>query len=115
RAWRHGGADHSPHAGEQALRLRRTGPGAACRMSSVFTLLLARESRLLFRRPAEPANPLVFFAIVIALFPLAVGPESQLLQTLSPGLLWVAALLAVLLSLGGLLRRDVERGSLAPR
>ncbi|MEG6992916.1 heme exporter protein CcmB, partial [Pseudomonas aeruginosa] len=55
-------------------------------MSNVFSLLLAREARLLFRRPAELANPLVFFAIVIALFPLAVGPESQLLQTLSPGL-----------------------------
>ena len=61
-------------------------------MSNVFTLLLTREARLLFRRPAELANPLVFFAIVIALFPLAVGPESQLLQTLSPGLIWVAAL-----------------------
>ncbi len=81
-------------------------------MSAVFTLLLARESRLLFRRPAELANPLVFFAIVIALFPLAVGPESQLLQTISPGLIWVAALLAVLLSLDGLFRSDFEDGSL---
>ncbi|MCQ4320935.1 heme exporter protein CcmB [Stutzerimonas stutzeri] len=81
-------------------------------MSNVFTLLLARESRLLFRRPAELANPLVFFAIVIALFPLAVGPESQLLQTISPGLVWVAALLAVLLSLDGLFRSDFEDGSL---
>ena len=51
---------------------------------SVFGLLVAREARLLFRRPAELANPLVFFAIVVSLFPLAVGPESQLLQTLSP-------------------------------
>ena len=81
-------------------------------MSNVFALLLARESRLLFRRPAELANPLVFFAIVIALFPLAVGPESQLLQTISPGLIWVAALLAVLLSLDGLFRSDFEDGSL---
>ncbi|SEI39687.1 heme exporter protein B [Azotobacter beijerinckii] len=81
-------------------------------MSPVFALLLARESRLLFRRPAELVNPLVFFAIVIALFPLAVGPESQLLQTLSPGLIWVAALLAVLLSLDGLFRSDFEDGSL---
>ena len=81
-------------------------------MSSVFTLLLAREARLLFRRPAELANPLVFFAIVIALFPLAVGPETQLLQTISPGLVWVAALLAVLLSLDGLFRSDFEDGSL---
>lgn len=81
-------------------------------MSTVFTLLLAREARLLFRRPAELANPLVFFAIVIALFPLAVGPEAQLLQTISPGLLWVAALLSVLLSLDGLFRSDFEDGSL---
>jgi heme exporter protein B len=81
-------------------------------MSNVFTLLLARETRLLFRRPAELANPLVFFAIVIALFPLAVGPQTQLLQSLSPGLVWVAALLAVLLSLDGLFRSDFEDGSL---
>ena len=67
---------------------------------------------MLFRRPAELANPLVFFAIVIALFPLAVGPESQLLQSISPGLIWVAALLAVLLSLDGLFRSDFEDGSL---
>ncbi|WP_213875968.1 heme exporter protein CcmB [Pseudomonas sp. dw_358] len=79
---------------------------------SVFTLLLRREALLLVRRPAELANPLVFFAIVIALFPLAVGPEAQLLRTLSPGLIWVAALLAVLLSLDGLFRSDFEDGSL---
>src|SRR3989344_4586306 len=82
-------------------------------MSNVFSLLLARESRLLFRRPAELANPLVFFAIGIALFPWAVGPQTQLLQSLSPGLVWVAALLAVLLSLDGLFRSDFEDGSLA--
>ncbi len=81
-------------------------------MSNVFALLFRREARLLCRRPAELANPLVFFAIVIALFPLAVGPESQLLQSISPGLVWVAALLAVLLSLDGLFRSDFEDGSL---
>ncbi|KPW86094.1 heme exporter protein B [Pseudomonas congelans] len=81
-------------------------------MSNVFVLLMLREVRLLARRPAELANPLVFFAIVVALFPLALGPQAQLLQTLSPGLVWVAALLAVLLSLDGLLRSDFEDGSL---
>ncbi|EGH47575.1 heme exporter protein CcmB, partial [Pseudomonas syringae pv. pisi str. 1704B] len=64
-------------------------------MSNVFVLLMLREVRLLARRPAELANPLVFFAIVVALFPLALGPQTQLLQTLSPGLIWVAALLAL--------------------
>ncbi|WP_417706812.1 heme exporter protein CcmB [Pseudomonas sp.] len=81
-------------------------------MSNVFTQLLSREMRLLARRPSDLANPLVFFAIVIALFPLAVGPQTQLLQSLSPGLVWVAALLAVLLSLDGLFRSDFEDGSL---
>ncbi|MES2819710.1 MAG: heme exporter protein CcmB [Pseudomonadota bacterium] len=81
-------------------------------MSNVFFLLVTREARLLCRRPAELANPLVFFAIVVALFPLAVGPQAQLLQTLAPGLVWVAALLAVLLSLDGLFRSDFEDGSL---
>ncbi|KWT09235.1 MULTISPECIES: heme exporter protein CcmB [Pseudomonas syringae group] len=81
-------------------------------MSRVFAALILREARLLARRPAELANPLVFFALVIALFPLAIGPDTQLLQALSPGLLWLAALLAVLLSLDGLFRGDFEDGSL---
>ena len=81
-------------------------------MSRVFFLLILREARLLARRPAELANPLVFFAIVIALFRLAVGPETQMLRTLSPGFIWVAALLAVLLSLENLFRSDFEDGSL---
>ncbi|MCF5470613.1 heme exporter protein CcmB [Pseudomonas syringae] len=81
-------------------------------MNSVFILLVVREARLLARGPAELLNPLVFFALVIALFPLAIGPDAQLLQTLSPGLVWVAALLAVLLSLDGLFRSDFEDGSL---
>jgi len=77
-----------------------------------FSALLRRELRLSFRRPAELANPLLFFALVIGLFPLALGPQSQLLQELSGGLLWLAALLAVLLSLDGLFRSDHEDGSL---
>lgn len=81
-------------------------------MSGIFLRLVQREARLLCRRPAELINPLVFFSLVLVLFPLAVGPESRLLQTLSPGLIWVAALLAVLLSLDGLFRSDFEDGSL---
>lgn len=81
-------------------------------MSRVFFLLLLREARLLARKPAELVNPLVFFAIVIALFPLSVGPETNLLSTIAPGLIWVAALLAVLLSLESIFRTDFEDGSL---
>lgn len=74
--------------------------------------LLRREVRLLCRRPGDLLNPLVFFAIVVALFPLALGAQPQLLQSIAPGLLWVAALLAVLLSLEGLFRGDFDDGSL---
>jgi len=79
---------------------------------NLFFSMMRREARVLCRRPAELANPLVFFALVVALFPLAIGPETALLRTLSPGLVWVAALLAVLLSLDGLFRSDFEDGSL---
>ncbi|MBD1554199.1 heme exporter protein CcmB [Pseudomonas typographi] len=79
---------------------------------SVLAELLKREVRLLCRRPGELLNPLVFFAIVVALFPLALGAQPQLLQAVAPGLVWVAALLAVLLSLEGLFRSDFEDGSL---
>ncbi|TWI53890.1 heme exporter protein B [Pseudomonas duriflava] len=81
-------------------------------MTGFVRSLVLREARLLFRRPAELVNPLIFFALVVALFPLAVGPQAELLRELSPGLIWVAALLAVLLSLDGLFRSDYEDGSL---
>lgn len=81
-------------------------------MSMVFISLLNSELRLSCRRPADLANPLVFFCVVVALFPLAQRSQSQFLHHLAPGLLWVAALLAVLLSLDGLFRSDFEDGSL---
>jgi heme exporter protein B len=78
----------------------------------VFISLFKSELRLLCRRPADLVNPLVFFSVVVALFPLALGSQTELLQRAAPGLLWVAALLAVLLSLEGLFRADLEDGSL---
>jgi len=77
-----------------------------------FSALLLRELRLGFRKPAELANPLLFFALVMGLFALAIGPNERFLQELSGGLLWLGALLAVLLSLDGLFRSDHEDGSL---
>ena len=81
-------------------------------MSVIFIRVLTTEVRLLCRRPSEVANPLVFFSVVITLFPLALGPQTKLLAQAAPGLLWIAALLAVLLSLEGLFRADFEDGSL---
>jgi heme exporter protein B len=70
------------------------------------------ELRVAFRHRAEIANPLWFFLIVITLFPLAVGPEPQLLARLTPGIIWVAALLSSLLALERLFRDDLQDGSL---
>ena len=81
-------------------------------MRAVIWQLLHREWQLSWRRPGDVLNPLVFFAMVITLFPLAVGPEPQMLQRLASGVIWVAALLATLLSLDGLFRSDFEDGSL---
>ncbi len=81
-------------------------------MGNVLWQLLRREWQLTWRRPGEVLNPLVFFAMVITLFPLAVGPEPELLQRMASGVIWVAALLATLLSLDGMFRSDFEDGSL---
>ena len=81
-------------------------------MRAVIWQLLHREWQLSWRRPGDVLNPLVFFAMVITLFPMAVGPEPQMLQRMASGVIWVAALLATLLSLDGLFRSDFEDGSL---
>ena len=73
---------------------------------------LKRDLVLLLRRRSEVLNPLVFFAIVITLFPIGISPDPALLAAIAPGLLWVAALLAALLSLDSLFRADFDDGSL---
>ncbi|WP_163558175.1 heme exporter protein CcmB [Halomonas sp. NO4] len=77
-----------------------------------FWATLKRDLVLLLRRRSEVMNPLVFFAIVITLFPIGISPDPELLAAIAPGLLWVAALLAALLSLDSLFRADYDDGSL---
>jgi heme exporter protein B len=77
-----------------------------------FAAVLERDLRLAFRRRGELAQPLVFFAAVATLFPLALGPEQALLARIAPGILWVAALLAALLPLERMFRPDYEDGTL---
>ena len=74
--------------------------------------VLRRDLTVASRRVHDVLLPLVFFAIVTSLFPLGVGPESTLLRTLAPGVLWVAALLATLLSLNRLFANDHADGTL---
>ena len=81
-------------------------------MLKAFYHLLARDLRLAFRTRHELANPLIFFVLVVSLFPLAVTPDADLLQEMAPGVIWVSALLSVLLSLDRLFKQDYEDGSL---
>ena len=81
-------------------------------MTRAFLLLLRRDLTLFYRHRAELANPLLFFVIVVSLFPMGVSPESRVLAAIAPGVIWVAALLATMLSLDMMFRSDYEDGSL---
>jgi len=81
-------------------------------MLKAFYHLLARDLRLAFRSRHELANPLIFFVLVVTLFPLAVAPSAESLRVMAPGVIWVSALLSVLLSLDRLFKQDYEDGSL---
>ena len=74
--------------------------------------VIRRDLLLAWKRPGDVLNPLFFFAMVCTLFPLAVGPSATQLMFIGPGVLWVAALLATLLSLNFLFVSDFEDGSL---
>ncbi len=71
-----------------------------------------RDLRLVWRRRGDASQPLLFALMVVALFPLAVGSDPAQLARIAPGVLWVAVLLAGLLTLDALYRSDVEDGSL---
>ncbi len=75
-------------------------------------LALSRDLRLAFRKRGQLVQPLVFFAIVTTLFPLAITPELSRLRDVAPGVLWVAALLSSLLALEFLFRDDAYDGTL---
>ena len=85
---------------------------AAPGMFSALSATARRDLLLAWKRPGDMLNPLVFFAMVCALFPLAIGPSVEQLAFAAPGVLWVAALLAMLLSLNSLFVADYEDGSL---
>ncbi len=74
--------------------------------------VLRREVSLALRQKGEVLTPLVFFVVIASLFPLGVGPESALLLRMAPGVLWVSALLAAMLSLQRLFATDYTDGSL---
>jgi heme exporter protein B len=74
--------------------------------------LLQRDLRIAIRHRGDIFNPLLFFILVVTLFPLGIGPEPQVLTRVAPGIIWVAALLASMLSLERLFKADYNDGSL---
>ncbi len=79
---------------------------------SAFSALIARDVRLAFRQGSAATLSVMFFFLAVMLFPLGVGPEAAILARIASGVLWVAALLSVLLSLDRLFQADYEDGSL---
>jgi heme exporter protein B len=81
-------------------------------MRALFLAVLLRDLRLAARRRVDALLPLVFFVVAISLFPLGVGPEPQTLRDIAPGIVWVCALLATMLSVQHLYAGDLADGSL---
>lgn len=79
---------------------------------SEFLTLLGRELTLAFRDGAAAGTALGFYLVVVTLLPLGLGPDLALLARIAPGLLWIALLLAALLSLPRMFEADLEDGSL---
>jgi len=77
-----------------------------------FNAVLIRDLKLGLRHRGELLNPLLFFLIVVTMFPLALGPDRQVLQTHAPAVIWVAALLASSVSMDMMFRSDFEDGTL---
>jgi heme exporter protein B len=78
----------------------------------LFILVVHRDLVLAMRRRADVLTTLIFFVMVVSLFPLGVGPETDMLRKMAPGVLWVAALLSSMLSLGRLFSADYLDGTL---
>lgn len=79
---------------------------------AAFIATLRRDLLLAYRRRSDFFNPLAFFLMVCSLFPMGVGPDPKQLALLAPGILWVVALLACLLSSDTMFRHDYDDGSL---
>lgn len=78
----------------------------------VMLTIVRRDLNLALRRKNDSLSALFFFIVVASLFPLGIGPEPTLLAIIAPGMVWIAALLAAMLSLGRLFADDFQDGTL---
>ena len=81
-------------------------------MLSAVRCVVVRDLLVVMRNKSDAANTLIFFAVVVSHFPLGIGPETALLRSIAPGVVWVAALLASMLALGRLFAADYADGTL---
>ncbi len=81
-------------------------------MTATLSAVIRRDLLLAWRRRSDVATAVLFFVIVVSLFPLAIGPEPNLLRAIAPGIIWVAALLACMLSLTRTFESDHADGTL---
>jgi heme exporter protein B len=81
-------------------------------LGATLVAVLRRELLIALRSPGNIVNPLMFFVIAVSLFPLGGGADREFLASIAPGVVWVTALLAVMLSMDSLFRADFEDGSL---
>ena len=81
-------------------------------MIAALRCVIQRDLLLAARRSSDVMTVVLFFVIVVSLFPLGIGPEPKLLRTVAPGVLWVAALLASMLALGRVFASDHADGTL---
>ena len=79
---------------------------------NIFNVILKRDLILAFRDKTDFINSLIFFIIVITLFPLTFGTKSTIVNEIIPGMIWISALLATCLSLETIFRSDFEDGSI---
>ena len=81
-------------------------------MLKLFRVMVRRDLLLAYRQKSDVLQTVFFFLVVITLVPLGVGAETELLRSMAPGIVWVAALLAALLSLPRLFAHDFADGTL---
>ena len=81
-------------------------------LGAAFSSFLRREFLMGFRNRSDLANPIIFFLCIVVFVPLGISPEGKVLASIAPGMIWIVALLATLLSLDRLFQSDFEDGSL---
>src|SRR5690606_10066325 len=107
---RDGGHCRPPAAGPRRFRGLRAATGDRVMTASfggAFAAVFTRDLRVALRRWSDLGNASLFFILVVTLFPLALSPKADFLRLIAPGVLWIAALLATLLSLNLLFRSDI--------